>query len=57
LGEALICHGELSTKSINFGEVSIGNKTNRVLYIYNKDEISLEFHIYSEKKSIFSFSE
>jgi hypothetical protein len=57
LGMTTGCDGELSAKSINFGEVTVGGKTNRVLFIYNKTTNPLAFQIYCEKKSVFSFVE
>lgn len=46
----------LSNKSVHFGEVQIGQTTNRLLNIVNDSDLPTQFQFMNDKKNIFSFS-
>lgn len=46
----------LSVKSIHFGEVSLGQNTNRLLNINNDSELPTTFQFFTDNKNVFSFS-
>lgn len=46
----------LSAKSIHFGEVSLGNNTNRLLNIINDSDLPTTFQFFTDDKNVFSFS-
>ena len=56
LGQALGVEVGLSAKSVQFGEVTLGNTTNRVLYIHNDSSQPATFQFLNDRKNVFSFS-
>lgn len=55
-GQALGVEVGLSAKSIQFGEVTYGNTTNRVLHIHNYSSQAATFQFINDRKNVFSFS-
>jgi len=55
-GQALGVEVSLSAKSIQFGEVTLGKTTNRVLYVHNASSQDATFQFINDKKNVFSFS-
>lgn len=43
-------------KSINFGEIKLGQQTSRLLILQNASDIPAHFQVYNDKKNVFSFS-
>ncbi len=56
IGQALGAEVTLSAKSVQFGEVTLGNTTSRVLYLHNDSSQSATFQFANDKKNAFSFS-
>lgn len=56
LGQGLGVEVGLSAKTVQFGEVTLGNTTNRVLYIHNYSSQVAHFSFLNDKKNVFSFS-
>lgn len=46
----------LSAKSMNFGEVSLKNTTNRLVNVVNNSDLATSFQFLVDKKNLFSFS-
>jgi hypothetical protein len=46
----------LSNQSIHFGEVQLGQNTNRLLNIVNYSDLPTTFQFITDKKNLFSFS-
>lgn len=46
----------LSAKNMNFGEVSQGNTTNRLVNVVNNSDLATSFQFLVDKKNMFSFS-
>lgn len=46
----------LSAKSMNFGEVSLGNTTNRLVNVVNNSDLATSFQFLVDRKNLFSFS-
>ena len=46
----------LSAKSMNFGEVSLNNTTNRLVNVVNNSDLATSFQFLVDQKNIFSFS-
>lgn len=57
LGQALGLQVSLSTKSVQFGEVTLGKTTSRVVYVQNLTKQQAIFQFVNDKKNVFSFSE
>lgn len=55
-GQALGVEVSLSAKTVQFGEVTLGNTTNRVLYIHNGTNQPATFQFLNDRKNAFSFS-
>lgn len=47
---------QLSTKTLDFGDVQLGNTTNRLLTVHNLNDIAVPFQFFNDKKNVFSFS-
>mgnify|MGYP003880634599 FL=1 len=43
-------------KSINFGEIKLGQQTSRLVILQNASDIPAHFQVYNDKKNVFSFS-
>ena len=56
VGQALGVEVSLSAKSVQFGEVTLGNTTNRLLYIRNDSNQPATFQFLNDRKNAFSFS-
>lgn len=56
VGQADGFNVSLNVKSIHFGEVQIGNNTNRLLNICNDSELPTTFQFFTDDKNVFSFS-
>ena len=59
----IVCKGqakgyevELSSKTVNFGEVQIDNTTNRLLNVINASDLPTSFQFITDKSNMFSFS-
>jgi hypothetical protein len=46
----------LSAKSMNFGEVSLGNSLNRLVNVVNNSDLEASFQFLVDQKNLFSFS-
>jgi hypothetical protein len=46
----------LSAKSMNFGEVSLGNTTNRLVNVVNNSDLATSFQFLVDKTNLFAFS-
>lgn len=46
----------LSAKSMNFGEVSLGNSTNRIVNVVNNSDLATSFSFVVDHKNVFSYS-
>ncbi|KAM3137891.1 hypothetical protein pb186bvf_009972 [Paramecium bursaria] len=46
----------LSEKSINFGEIKIGNQAKQLLTVHNDSDLNTNYQIYSDTGNIFSFN-
>jgi len=55
-GQSLGVEVGLSAKSIQFGEVTLGNTTARVLYIHNYSSQLATYQFINDRKNAFSFS-
>ncbi len=55
-GQSLGLEVSLSAKSVQFGEVTLGKTTNRVLYVHNASTQPATFQFVNDKKNVFSFS-
>jgi hypothetical protein len=47
---------QLSTKSIDFGEIQLGTTTSRVLTVHNMSDLPIPFQFFNDKKNVFSLS-
>lgn len=56
-GNALGYDVSLNTSSVNFGEVHIGKRTQRVVNVENRSNLATKFQFDCDSSSIFSFSE
>ena len=56
LGQALGAEVSLSAKTVQFGEVTLGKTTNRVLYVHNASSQPATFQFINDKKNVFSLS-
>lgn len=55
-GQALGLDVSLSAKSVQFGEVTLGKTTSRVIYVHNASSQSATFQFVNDQKNVFSFS-
>lgn len=46
----------LSAKNMNFGEVTLGNSTNRLVNVVNNSDLATSFQFLVDQKNLFSFS-
>eukprot|EP00826_Nyctotherus_ovalis_P020736 TRINITY_DN1654_c0_g6_i1.p1 TRINITY_DN1654_c0_g6~~TRINITY_DN1654_c0_g6_i1.p1 ORF type:complete len:373 (-),score=55.73 TRINITY_DN1654_c0_g6_i1:654-1772(-) len=56
LGQALGLQVSLSTKSVQFGEVTLGKSNSRVIYVQNNSSQRAVFQFVNDKKNVFAFS-
>ena len=55
-GQAVGYNVGLSVRSIHFGEVQLGQSTNRLLNILNDSELPTSFQFITDNKNLYSFS-
>jgi hypothetical protein len=48
---------ELSSNSVQFGEVAIENSTNRLIQVHNNNDMAATFQFVTDKNNQFSFSQ
>ena len=56
IGQAAGFNVNLSVKSIHFGEVQLGQTTNRLLNIINESDLPTTFQFINDDKNVYSFS-
>ena len=56
IAQSLGLQVSLSTKSVHFGEVTLGKTTNRVIYVQNMSSRPATFQFINDRKNIFSYS-